>query len=88
MYHKHTKPAGVGKGPWKAPTEWRFNDADRNQYAESFYKLPCRLVRDGAWAKLVTDGGPAVPLVLTALASHVWIGKRWTCAGVSLRRLA
>ncbi|MCZ6753823.1 MAG: hypothetical protein O7E49_00805 [Gemmatimonadetes bacterium] len=29
-----------------------------------------------------------MPLVLTALASHIWIGKRWRFAGLSLRRLA
>src|SRR5215510_10035112 len=67
---------------------WVFNEADRQTYADRFWRLPTRLVTEGLLAELWREagtrrGGGIVTSLLPALALDTWPGqvgaeKEWT----------
>jgi hypothetical protein len=81
------------------PTVWKFNEADRQAYADRFWRLPTWVVTAGLLAKLWREpgtkrGGGTVTSVLPILALHVWPEQTGAAAGwtgwahLSRRRLA
>lgn len=81
------------------PRVWMFNKADRQAYADRFWRLPTWVVTAGLLAKLWREpgtkrGGGTVTSVLPILALHVWPEQQGAAAGwtgwahLSQRRLA
>ena len=69
------------------PTVWAFNEADRQEYADRFWRFPTRLVTAGLVAKLwrepgTTRGGGTVSSLLPVLALHTWPDQSGAETGV------
>jgi hypothetical protein len=81
------------------PSVWVFNEADRQAYAERYWRFPTRLVTEGHLAELRREagtrrGGGVVTSLLPVLGLHTWPGQagaeeKWTGPTyVSRRRVA
>jgi hypothetical protein len=75
------------------PRIWTFNEADRQAYAERYWRFPTRLVTAGVLAKIWRASG-TVPSLLPLLGLHAWPTQLGAEAGwtgwtyLSRRRLA